>query len=313
MITQLLNRLKLWQKLGWLVVALAIPATLVGFFYLRLANTEVSQARDELEGARYLQALGAVEGEILRQRIRAFVFLSGDATLKGEVTAKQEEVDRRIAALDAIDAEVGKQLGVSDSWQRVKSEWDTLKSKTLTQAIADNDAAQEALLAHVQLLMELVGVRSKTSLDPQFETHALIRLAADYMPKALMDSISMRRFVVKAAAKGYLGGDDRMGIQINKERLHARLDRAGAALEQMSSDTRAQLRPTLDAAVAASGEYDSLVQTKLLGAANLTATGKEFFEAGLPANDALLKLASESYAVTLKAFQDRVSRSEEHT
>jgi hypothetical protein len=31
MITQLLNRLKLWQKLGWLVVAMAIPVALVGF------------------------------------------------------------------------------------------------------------------------------------------------------------------------------------------------------------------------------------------------------------------------------------------
>jgi methyl-accepting chemotaxis protein len=307
MITQLLNRLKLWQKLGWLVVAMAIPVALVGFFYLRLASTEVSQARDELAGARYLQGLGAVEGEILRQRIRAFVLLSGDASMKGELTAQQEEVGKRVAALDAVDAEVGKQLGVSDSWQRVKSEWESLKAKTASQALPDNDAAQEALLQHVQLLMELVGVHSKTSLDPQFETHALIRLAADYMPKALIDAINMRRFVVKAAAKGYLGGDDRMGIQINKERLHARLDQAGTALEQMSTETRAQLRPTLEAAVAATSEYDGLVQTRLLGAANLTATGKDLFEAGRPANDALLKLASESYATTLQAVQARVN------
>jgi methyl-accepting chemotaxis protein len=307
MITQLLNRLKLWQKLGWLVVAMAIPVALVGFFYLRLANTEVSQARDELEGARYLQALGAVEGELLRQRIRAFVVLGGDATVKDELAASQQSVDQQVATLDAIDAEIGKELGVSDSWQRVKSEWETLKSKTLSQQLPDNETAQEALLGHVQLLVELVGVRSKTSLDPQFETHALIRLAADYMPKALNDSVNMQRFVVKAAAKGYLGGDDRMGIQINKERLHARLDRAGAALEQLSADTRARLRPTLEAATTAIADYDTLVQTKLLGAANLTATGKELFEAGRPANDALLKLASESYAVTLKAFQDRVS------
>jgi hypothetical protein len=50
MITQALNRLKLWQKLGWLVLAMAIPAALVGFFYLRLAGSQVSQARDECRG-----------------------------------------------------------------------------------------------------------------------------------------------------------------------------------------------------------------------------------------------------------------------
>ena len=65
MITQVLNRLKLWQKIGWLVLAMAIPAALIGFFYLRLADSQVSQAREELDGARYLQGLGAVEGEIL--------------------------------------------------------------------------------------------------------------------------------------------------------------------------------------------------------------------------------------------------------
>jgi len=307
MITQVLNRMKLWQKLGWLVLAMAIPVALVGFFYLRLANSEVGQAREELIGARYLQALTAVEGEILRHRIRAYVLLGGDATMKGEVTSRQEDVERQIAALDALDADEGKQLGISDGWQRVKSEWEALKGKTLTQTLADNDAAHEALIQHLQTLVDLAGVRSKTSLDPQFETHALIRLAADYMPKALNDSINMRRFVVKAAAKGYLGGDDRMGILIHKDRLHARLDRAQSALEQMSTETRVQLRPALDAALAANTEYDSLVQTKLLAAANLTATAKELFEAGLPANNALLKLSSESYAVTTKAFRDRVS------
>ena len=94
MITQVLNRLKLWQKLGWLVLAMAIPAALVGFFYLRLADTQVSQARDELEGARYLQGLSAVEGEILTHRSRAFVFLSGDAARRGDVIAQQEEVEK---------------------------------------------------------------------------------------------------------------------------------------------------------------------------------------------------------------------------
>src|SRR5579864_849105 len=109
MITQVLNRLKLWQKLGWLVLAMAIPAALVGFFYLRLANSEVNQARDELDGAGYLQALGAVEGEIFTHRSRAFVFLSGDAARKNNVTAQAEEVERQIAALDKINAAVGKQ------------------------------------------------------------------------------------------------------------------------------------------------------------------------------------------------------------
>src|SRR3569833_3618317 len=115
---------------------MAVPAVLVGFFYLRLASSQMSQARDELDGARYLQALSAVEGEVLTHRGRAFVFLSGDQARKADVVAQAEEVEKQIAQMDAVDADIGKQLGVSDSWQALKSEWATVEGKTLTGSAA---------------------------------------------------------------------------------------------------------------------------------------------------------------------------------
>src|ERR1700739_1407514 len=174
MITQVLNRLKLWQKIGWLVLAMVIPAALVGFFYLRLADSQVSQAREELDGAQYLRALSAVEGEMLTHRTLAFFFLSGDTARRGDVVAQQEEVAKQIATLDELNAAIGKRLGVSDTWQSVKSEWEALKAKALTQSAADSDTSHAALTDHIQQLMELVGAGSKTSLDPEVTTHALI-------------------------------------------------------------------------------------------------------------------------------------------
>jgi methyl-accepting chemotaxis protein len=307
MITQMLNHLKLWQKLGWLVLAMAVPVMLVGFFYLRLANTQVSQAGSELDGARYLQALSGVQVEILTHRDRAFLFLNGDATRKAEVVAQQEEVEKQIAALNELNANLGEQLGVSDGWQRVKSEWEALKGKTLGQSVADNETAHLTLVGHLQVLVDLVGVRSKTSLDPQFDSHALIHLASEYAPRAMIDAGSMRHYVVKAAAKGYLGGDDRMGIQVYRDRLHSETEKALAAMEQMPTDIRARLRPSYDVMTAAITEYDSVVQTKLLGAANLTATAGELHDAGTPVVRAIKKLSVDSYAATVKVLENRLS------
>ena len=307
MITQVLSRLKLWQKLGWLVFAMAIPAVLVGFFYLRLASSQVSQARDELDGARYLQALSAVEGEVLTHRSRAFVFLSGDQARKADVAAQGEEVDRQIAQMDALDADVGKRLGVSDSWQALKSEWAAVKGKTLTASAADNDAAEGTLTDHFQQLTDLVGARSKTSLDPEVTTQGLIHLAADHTPRALIFANSMRRFAVKAAAKGYLGGDDRMGIQIYRDRFHAEIDKASSALERAPADARAELRSAFDNVAATSSEYDSVIQSKLLGAANLTASGAEIYDAGVATHTAIKKLSTAAYVATVKALDTRLS------
>ena len=307
MITQVLNRLKLWQKLGWLVLAMAIPAALVGFFYLRLADTQVSQARDELDGARYLQGLSAVEGEILTHRSRAFVFLSGDAARRGDVVAQQEEVEKEISAMDTLNADFGKQLGVSDAWQSVKAEWEALKSKALTQSVAESDAANVALTDHLQQLMQLVGGRSKTLLDPEVKTHALIHMASDDTPKALIYAGNMRRFAVKAASKGYLGGDDRMGIQIYRDRFHAEIEQARTALEQLPADAQAELRPSFDAAVSTSTEYDSVIQAKLIAAATMSVTGAELYDAGVATNRAVKKLSAASFEATVKSLQQRVA------
>jgi nitrogen fixation/metabolism regulation signal transduction histidine kinase len=307
MITQVLNRLKLWQKLGWLVLAMAIPAALVGFFYLRLANTQVSQAREELDGARYLQALSTVEGEQLTHRSRSFVFLSGDAPRKHDVISQQESVDKEIGQMDALDAEIGKRLGVSDTWQAVKAEWDGLKAKTLAASAADNETAEAALTNHFQQLADVVGARSKTSLDPEPNTQALIHLASDYTTRALIYANDMRHFAVKAAAKGYLGGDDRMGIQIYKDRYHAQMEQARAALERVSSDAGMDLRSEFDAATSAFTGYDSVVQTKLVTASNLTISGAEIYDAGVATNRALKKFSTVAYAATVKTLERRVS------
>jgi methyl-accepting chemotaxis protein len=286
---------------------MAVPVVLVGFFYLRLADAQVSQARSELEGARYLQALSGVEQETLTYASRAFVFLSGDAARKSEVIAQQEEVDRQIAGLDVLDARIGRRLGVSDSWQSMKSEWAAVKGKTLTQTAAESDALHTALTDHLQRLKQLVGARSRTSLDPDFKTHALIQIAADYTPRAVIYTTDLRRYVVRAAAKGYLGGDDRMGVLIYKERFHAEIDKALAATASLPEDSRSQLRPALDALSTAAVEYDSAVQSKLLAAANLTATPAELYGDGTPVNRALKKLSDDSYAATVKALEDNLT------
>ena len=312
MITRLLSGLKLWQKVGWLVFAMAIPAALVGFFYLRLTGAQMTQTREELDGARYLQALSAVEGEMLTHRSRAFAFLSGDTARRGDVVAQQEEVDKQIVAMDPMDAEVGRRLGVSDSWQSLKSEWSALKSKTLTQSVTDNDTAHAALVAHFLQLTDLVSARSKTSIDPEDKTHNLVRLASEYTPNALIYAGNMRRHAVKAAAKGYLGGDDRMGIQIYRDRFHAELEQARAALELLPADVRADLYPAFDAVVTTSTDYDTALQTKLLAAANLTATGAEIYEGGDATNRAIKQLSAASYEATVKSLQQRLSATTVH-
>jgi hypothetical protein len=152
----LLGRLPLWQKLALVVAAMAVPAVMLGCFYFQQTSVAVRQTRGELEGTRFLQALGAVAAEMLTHRGREYTFLSGDEARRPDVLAQEAEVDKQIAAANALDAELGAKLGVSAAWQAFKSQWAALESKGLQQSPEENDAAHAALADH----LERIAVRT---------------------------------------------------------------------------------------------------------------------------------------------------------
>src|SRR5882724_12762939 len=145
----LLGRLPLWQKLALVVAAMAAPAVMLGCFYFHQTGVAVRQTRGELEGTRFLQALGGVAGEEITHRGREYTFLSGDKARRPDVLAQEAEVDKQIAVADGLNVELGAKLGVSAAWQAFKSQWTALKSNGLQQSAEENDAAHAALGEHL--------------------------------------------------------------------------------------------------------------------------------------------------------------------
>jgi len=304
---QLLSRMRLGQKLALLVAAMAVPTGLVGVFYVNTANEQVAQARMESDGARYLNALGLFASEVISHHARAFTFLSGDTARKSEVLAEQDAVDKRVAEVDSVNVQLGKRLGASSDWQAVKSEWQALKSKTLQQSADDNDAAHTALMAHIQQLSNLVSEQSLMTSDPDVQTRTLIHIASDYAPQALLEDGNMLLRAVRAAIKGYLGGDDRMGIQIFHDRMQAQLASIQDDAQTLTGDTRAHLEPVVAAAGSAAGEFYSTLQAKLLNASEMKVTGTQIFEAGIAPNRAINDLCTASYDTLREALGKRAS------
>jgi len=72
-----LGRLLLWQKLALLVAATAVPAVVLGCFYFQQTVAGIRQARGEIDGTRYIKALGSVAAELLTHRGREYAFHDG--------------------------------------------------------------------------------------------------------------------------------------------------------------------------------------------------------------------------------------------
>ena len=174
---QFLNRLRLWQKLALLVVAMAVPTALLGFFYLSGANTQVALASDEIEGARYVQSVGAVLAEASNHRSRLFALLTGDAARRDEVSASESAMDKLVSDVDASDAKVGSKFKVSESWQTIKSEWERLKAEGPKLSPDEAVSRHNALIDRIFKLSETIVARSGLNVDPSPETAVLIQIA----------------------------------------------------------------------------------------------------------------------------------------
>jgi len=302
-----LNRLNLWQKLGALVLAMLVPTVLVGFFYFTAMSGELSQTRDELAGARYLAALGEIESSLRSHDGLTFTLASGDTTRRAAALSAQGDVTQAFERASAIDAELGSRYGVSDDFNAAKSEWTALAGATLQQNAAQGATAHDRLSDHLRQLAAAVAAGSRIASDPDQTTHSLLDIASIDVPAALADAGSLRRYAVDAASKGYLGGDDRMGIEISRGRFQSDVDAIQAALERLPSSTRETLAPAIQDVASRFDGFYGAVGSQLLNAANLKVTGGEMHDADEPVDTALRQLLQASSDAASAALQARAS------
>ena len=305
---QFLNHLKLWQKLLLLVVAMAVPTALLGAFYLSSANHEVSQARNELQGAHYAHSLGAVLAETENHRSQLFALLTGDQSRAADVTASEARMRKLMARVSSVNATAGRALGVRSQWRAVEQEWNTLTAgeSKLTADQAVN--AHDALIAKLVSLGHIVATHSALNVDPSPQTAALIQVATRDVPGALIAVGEVQWYATSAAIKGYLGGGDQRAIQIYHRQVLSDFAQAERDLNGASSAARAKIRPQLNAALSAFNASFDIIRSRILNAKKMTITTADLFHNAGGVNANLQRLLDSSYAAMDAAVQHRLSQ-----
>jgi methyl-accepting chemotaxis protein len=302
-----LNRLNLWQKLGALVLAMFVPAVLVGFFYFTAMGGELSQAHAELQGIRFVQAVDSLESNLLTHGARAFVFASGDAARRAGVLAKQQQVEAAMSRLEDISDRTGSLYGVGEEVTALRSQWHAAAAAALGQSPTQVAAANAALIERVNHIAAAVAVGSGTASDSHQTTRTLLEIGAEYAPAALDQADAMRRFAVDAAAKSYLGGDDQMGIAIYRNRVRSRLEQIRAGLAELPPQVRAPLQADFATVTQLFDQFGGVIDAQILNASSLKITAAALYDAGIPASHALQKLSADSLQAAAAALAARAS------
>ncbi|HEX4269030.1 MAG TPA: methyl-accepting chemotaxis protein [Steroidobacteraceae bacterium] len=301
-----LNRLNLWQKLGAMVLAQLVPAVLVAFFFLTTMGGELSQVRGELQGVRFLQAIGTLRSNLLTHGARAYVFASGDTARRAAVAAEQREVDTAMSRLDGVSDRLGELYGVTEDVGMLGSQWSAAVAN-LAHTPSQIAAANAALIARLNQLAAAVAAGSRIASDSDQTSRTLLEIGTEFAPAALARADDMRRFAVDAASKSYLGGDDQMGIAIYRARVLSQFDRIRAGLAQLPPQVSARLQSDLETAVQLFGQFDGVVDSQIVKASSLKTSGGAIYDSGIPASHALQKLAADSLDAASSTLRGRAS------
>ena len=305
---KVLSRMKLWQKLAVLGIAMAVPAFVLGFFYLSTVDAQVRLAEDELDGARYAQAIGVVLSEAAHHRNRLYAVLAGDGGGRDQVVASEAAMEKAIAAVDTIDTQVGARYKVSAGWHALKTEWNGLRADGAKLGSDEVVSRHNAFLDHVMKLSDTIAGRAGLNIDPSSQTAVLIQIATRDIPSALINSGNIRWYAARAAVKGYLGGDDRMAIQLYQETFTTELDATTRELDRVSESAKADLGPKLDQARGAFTTFYATITDRIVHAQKMDMSAAEVFAASSPVSGALQQLSDASYAAMGTAVQERLSK-----
>jgi methyl-accepting chemotaxis protein len=305
---QLLNRLKLWQKLALLVAAMAVPTALLGVFYLSAANGEVTQARNELAGAGYAHQVGAMLADVANHRSLLFAVLTGDTSRRDELLTSEGAIDKAISDIDASDSATGERLGLADQWQSIKSDWQQLKSAESKLTADDAVSRHDALIASIVKLGNLVVARSALNVDPSPQTASLIQIATRDVPGALIASGNVQWYATRASIKGYLGGDDQMALHLYHDEVAGDFAAAARDLNGAPPAARAKIGPALQTAQGAFDSAYGIIESRIINAQKMTITTSELFADSRAISSSLQRLSDIGYSQMDTAVRQRLSQ-----
>jgi methyl-accepting chemotaxis protein len=298
----LLRKMHLRQKFALLIAAMALPTLLLTGFYLTQSNGAVHTARNELDGARYMQSVGSLLARVTHHRTVTDALLSGDTSGRDEGARLEGYIDKQVDQLNTLDAELGARFGSTAAWHQLIRQWNRIKAGASTMTPEQNLAEHDALIHDITSLMGRVSKASDLDLDPDAFTDDLIIAATRNVAQAVIAFSNVNQHSMEVAVKGYLGGDDRTAIQIYLGEIQQNLD---AIAQQLANQP--DMLPVLQSAAREMAGYQHMVSVRMLTAPKINVTPAEVYAAGPPVVRALQTLSDTSYARMEAALRQRAA------
>ncbi|MGE5651684.1 MAG: methyl-accepting chemotaxis protein [Bacillota bacterium] len=305
-VVHLMQRLRLLPKFALITAVFAVPLALMASLLFAELNKSIDTARQERLGARYVRQLENAMRLAQRHRALRHMQLSGNANAAGQAASAQAELNRQVAALDALRGDAAA-FGIEAAWNDVRQDWTALQGKMRSASAKDSYADHTRLIERMGKLNALAADKSGLTLDPQIDSYHLIAALVHGFP-AVADNLA------QIAGRGAAYIDTGL-LEPNEDLLlSSNVMLAGRDLASIPPQFDAvfrenpELRRTLErqlAAVPASLAFLERARGEVLNTYNQT-SGSQFFDAGAACIDGLYAAAAASASALDTLLERRI-------
>ncbi|MBN8633675.1 MAG: hypothetical protein J0M07_00020 [Anaerolineae bacterium] len=204
----LMNRLKYLQKFLLISVLFAVPLVIVMSQYLVNVAHDIEFSAKEQLGLDYNEPLIDLLAVTQLHDALMSAALNGSTLFEADIATVRETISTRIAAVDAVDAELGADLQVNEAWAAIKATWDDLMLALPTLTAAESKTQHLWLNNQLLALITQVGNNSNLILDPDIDSYYLMNSVITTLPQTMEYFSQLRSDGTAALAKGALMPSD---------------------------------------------------------------------------------------------------------
>jgi methyl-accepting chemotaxis protein len=305
---KLMQRLRLLPKFAVVALLFLMPLMLVTALLMNELDKSIKFSRLERIGIDHVRQVQDMIRLTQQHRALRHMFLSGNASVRQKAQQKQDEINAKIAAFDAMQ-KAAPALDAGDVWRGVKQSWQALQSKLPTAEARNSYVEHTALIGQLYRLNTRIADHANLTLDPEVDTYYLATMFVKTFPEiaeglseiagrggAYIDSGLME------ANEDVLLGSTVLVARRDLAHIPGQLD----ALFRENPALKPRLTPQL-AALPAALAFLERAKNEVLNTVDQT-SGNQFFDAGSNSIDGLYAVAGASATLLDGLLQQRIER-----
>src|SRR5713226_2748657 len=185
------NNLKIWQKLGLLVLLMGIPVTVLGYLFVSSERRAISTLDNEQNSLSYFVPVRQLFQHMALHRGLTARVLSGDSSARSQLLALTPSIESDLANIDKLDAKYGKAFGTTQTVAAVRQDWAEVKQRGSNITVKENMELKSKLIATNLDLMRTIG-DSGLITDGQLQSYYLAINLVLQLPSTIENMGQMR-------------------------------------------------------------------------------------------------------------------------